>query len=622
MRSQQLSGRKIIVFRVLTIILPIILLILLELGLRLFHCGHDTNLFIRYPDNPNYWVINKYASERYFSDTSNATLGNIEPFEVEKPANTFRIFVLGESTTAGYPYLHNGSFHRWLLYRLMHTYPDRHFEIVNVSLTAVNSYTVLDFGKQVVKYQPDAVLIYTGHNEYYGALGIGSTSHIANNRFLVQTVLELRKFYLVQLIDNLIYQLKKHIAGNVIDKRENLMKRMAANQQIAYHSPEYNAGIEQFKNNMTELCEVLHKEKIPAFLSTLVSNEKDVSPLSSQPKGTAVQTADQQFDLANTSYKSGAYELAKQEYVKAKELDLLRFRAPEAINQIIVELTKKYDNVHLVNTRQLFEQYSPHGIIGNETLLEHVHPNLYGYALISEAFYQSIQHAQLIKAPMDHEISFTDLVSRMPVTRVDSLYGVYTIMMLEAGWPFNKPIPTNFKRGNSTEEQLAGALSVNRITWLDAMNSLFQYSMKINDKNTALKAVEAVLLEHPENITYYIYSGRLCFELKYYSDAVYYFNQAYQIAPSFSNATNLYLVYLKTDQPEQSLKCINTVINQNPERNLNKTKSLVLEIIELKNNLKTSPGNKELKQRIAMDYHMLNADEAAGNYSQAFKMSN
>ncbi|SDP50824.1 hypothetical protein SAMN05428975_1524 [Mucilaginibacter sp. OK268] len=139
--------------------LPPVILVLAGLFLRLLNYGHDTDLFIRYPDNPDYWVIDKYASERYFTDTANATKGSIEPFKVVKAKNTFRIFVLGESTTAGYPYLYNGSFHRWLQYRLMHTYPELQFEVINVSLTAVNSYTVLDFGKQVVKYQLDAVLL-------------------------------------------------------------------------------------------------------------------------------------------------------------------------------------------------------------------------------------------------------------------------------------------------------------------------------------------------------------------------------------------------------------------------------------------------------------------------------
>lgn len=607
MKPQQLSRKKLRWFRVIAISIPVLILLFAEVLLRLFNYGHDTSLFIKYPDDPNYWVINKYASEKYFTDTTNATKGSIEPFKVEKAKNTFRIFVLGESTTAGYPYLHNGSFHRWLQYRLMHTYPDVNFEVINVSLTAINSYTVLDFGKQVVNYQPDAVLVYTGHNEYYGALGIGSTSHIANNRFLVQTVLALKQARLVQLVNNVISGLKP--ASSSPDQRENLMKRMAQQQVIPYKSEAYNAGITQFRNNMTELCRYMQDKKIPVFLSTLVSNEKDLKPFISDLSDTS---ANLQYAQANDSYQSGKYPEAKQEYIKAKELDLLRFRAPEALNGIIKELTKQYSNVHLVNAYTVFEQHSPNGILGNETLLEHVHPNLYGYALLSEAFYQSIKSTRLIKANAGREMSLAELLGRMPVTKVDSLYGAYTIMMLETGWPFNKPIPTGFKRGDDIAAQLAGALSVNRISWLDAMDQLFKYSMKAGDKKTALKAVEAVMLEKPQNTTYPLYAGRLSFELGDNTDAAFYFKKAYELDPSFANTQNMYLVFLKSDEPAKATPYIDSAIQQHPsDIELVNLKAIVGEIIRLK----TTAG-KKANMQIAADYHAIGADEAAVKYKQ------
>jgi lysophospholipase L1-like esterase len=607
MKPQQLSRKKLRWFRVIAFSIPVLILLFAETLLRLFNYGHDTSLFIKYPDDNNYWVINKYASEKYFTDTTNATKGSIEPFKIEKAKNTFRIFVLGESTTAGYPYLHNGSFHRWLQYRLMHTYPDINFEVINVSLTAVNSYTVLDFGKQMVNYRPDAVLVYTGHNEYYGALGIGSTSHIANNRFLVQTVLALKELRLVQLVNSIIGGFKPSSSNP--DQRENLMKRMAQQQAIPYQSEAYKAGITQFRNNMTELCRFMQDENVPVFLSTLVSNEKDLKPFISDLSGTS---ANLQYAQANDSYRSGKYLQAKQGYIKAKELDLLRFRAPEAMNGIIASLAKQYSNVHLVNARTVFEAHSPNGILGNETLLEHVHPNLYGYALLSEAFYQTIKSVGLIKAHADQEMSLTELLSRMPVTKVDSLYGAYTIMMLETGWPFNKPIPAGFKRGNDIAAQLAGALSVNRISWLDAMDQLLKYSMKTGDKKTALKAVEAVMLEKPQNTTYPIYAGRLSFELGDNNGAAFYFKKAYKIDPSFANTQNMYLVFLKSDEPVKATPYIDAAIQQHPsDIELVNLKAIVGEIIHLKNT-----AGKKANMQIAADYHAIGADEAAVKYKQ------
>ena len=60
-----------------------------------------------------------------------------------------------------------GSFSRYIRKRLELVYPNTTIEVVNISMTAVNSYTVLDLLPGVLDQKPDLVLIYAGHNEYY-----------------------------------------------------------------------------------------------------------------------------------------------------------------------------------------------------------------------------------------------------------------------------------------------------------------------------------------------------------------------------------------------------------------------------------------------------------------------
>ena len=199
----KVNGKRLWIFRLIALLIPFLFLFLLEVILRLCNYGYDYSLFKTDETNKDYYVMNPDASKKYFQNQTIATTGNQEKFKKIKDSNTLRIFVLGESTTIGYPYFHNGSFHRFLLYRLMHEVPDKNFEIINVSLTAVNSYTILGFAKQVANYQPDAVLIYTGHNEFYGALGVGSTQQLGGNRFLVNSVLFLRDFKITQLLNNI-----------------------------------------------------------------------------------------------------------------------------------------------------------------------------------------------------------------------------------------------------------------------------------------------------------------------------------------------------------------------------------------------------------------------------------
>jgi len=606
-----LNKRRQTAFKFIAMALPVVLLLVIEAVLRLCNYGYNTALFVKDPDDQSSWVMNPDASAKFFSNPVNATRGNHERFKIQKEANTFRVFVLGESTTAGYPYMHNGSFHRWLQYRLMHTFPERKFEIINVSLTAVNSYTVLDFGKQVINYQPDAVLVYTGHNEYYGALGIGSTSGISGSRFWVQTVLKLRELKLVQVLNRLIYSIQQ-LGHKPTDTRDNLMKRMAATQEIKYGSAEYHKGVNQFRQNMDELCRLYSDKKIPLVISNLVSNEKDLKPFISSAGQLSANTA---YQAASNAYGNGNYPLAKTSFKKASDYDLLRFRAPGKLNTIIEQLGRQYPGVYIANTRKIFEEHSPHGILGSETLLEHVHPNIYGYALMSEAFYQAMHSSKIIRPKPENEMSFNQLLKQMPVTRVDSLYGAYQIMMLKVGWPFNTPIPNNFKRGDTEEEKIAGALSVDRITWADAMDQLFKYDLKSNNKAGALKATEAMLLENPDNLNYYIYAGRLNFELGNKPEAFLYFAKAYQLQPSLKNAQNNYLLCLKLDEPEKALTYLTLMRSYNtPAAQLDEVEAQINQLINLKQQLKKGPSNFNLNQQIATYYHRLNADEAASIY--------
>ena len=560
MAPLHLSKSKKLVFRLTAFILPFAFLGLLEGILRLTGYGHDTSLFVPFPNDASKVVMNRYASERYFSDTVNATKGYYEPFNKKKLSGTLRLFVLGESTAAGYPYFHNGSFHRWLQYRLNHALPNQRVEVINLALTAVNSYTILDFARQLTPYQPDAVMIYVGHNEYYGALGVASTSRIGSNATMIALLLKLRSLRLVQLIDNLIYRIKTG-NGKLTDNRENLMKRMAAKQAIAKNSTDYQAGIHQFESNMTLLCQLFAQNKVPVFLSTLVSNEKDLKPFNSAGRGEL--SANAAFSAGAQAYSARKFDLAKKEYVTAKERDLLRFRAPEAMDQIIRKLAHSNPYLHLVDVRAAFDLASPHAILGHETLLEHVHPNLYGYALMADAYYQALKKYQVIKADAQNEMTFNQLWHQMPVTEVDSLFGAYQVMMLKAGWPFNQPIPASYKRGHSVAAQIAGPLSVGSITWSQANDALFKNSLATGDKRTALKATEAALLDNPGNIQYYLYAARLNFDLGNYLQSEFYFIQAYRLFPSFDSAQNLFLFYFKSDQPEKALAALDTLIDKN-----------------------------------------------------------
>lgn len=86
--------------------------------------------------------------------------------------HAIRIFVMGESAAAGFPYQANAAFSYVIADVLQDAFPSDTIEVVNLGISATNSYTIADLVPDVIAQKPDAVLIYAGHNEYYGALGL------------------------------------------------------------------------------------------------------------------------------------------------------------------------------------------------------------------------------------------------------------------------------------------------------------------------------------------------------------------------------------------------------------------------------------------------------------------
>jgi lysophospholipase L1-like esterase len=87
-------------------------------------------------------------------------------FRAEKPANGFRVFVVGASSAAGYPYPPAYAFGDWLERRLEVRLPDLSVEVVNAAVAGYSSRRVLVALREVARYQPDLVIVYSGHNEW------------------------------------------------------------------------------------------------------------------------------------------------------------------------------------------------------------------------------------------------------------------------------------------------------------------------------------------------------------------------------------------------------------------------------------------------------------------------
>ncbi|MDR1919030.1 MAG: hypothetical protein LBQ65_05215 [Tannerellaceae bacterium] len=612
-KDEHTIKRRETIFKVIALLLPFLVIVLMELSLRVFHYGYHLDLFIEYPPNPDYLVLNPHASKRYFTDARFAPSGNKELFKKKKDARTLRFFVLGESTTIGYPYFHNGSFHRWLLYRLMHLYPDTHFELINLSLTAVNSYTIKGFAEALAAYEPDAVLIYSGQNEYYGALGVASAQTIGSQPAVVNVLLQMRQLRLVQLLTNAYSQLRQASKPKPEETEVTRMELMVGNQHIPYQSELYKQGLRQFEYNMNAALAVLQENHIPVFFSNVVSNLKDISPFVSDAQDAA--NALYHYQRGQAFYREGDYAQAGEHFVKAKDLDLLRFRAPEELNQIIADLCSRYPSAYYVNAKQDMEAYAPHHLLGNELFTDHVHPNLKGFAILSDAFYRTMAESGVLP-PTQGRISAEELERAMPVSPLDSIAGEMRIMQLKAHWPFydslymNKPLPEH-----TLEEKLAARLFRKEEDWLSVHNTLYAAYVKLKQMDKAAKIAEATVLEYAEDPAFYEQTAMVYGELGKRDLATFYLKKAFDLSPSFEKAHYLTVFSLMSDQPEKARPFLQYALEHSQGKlSLASLKPLTEQAIALKEQLEKDSTQVALLYALAATYRQMDNREGVAKY--------
>ncbi len=487
----RLTGAPRWLMMAIVIALPFLLLGALELALRAVGYGDDYPLFVIAPQHPEYLQPNPQMARRYFANGPFVPTPSLDFFRANRTSKTYRIVFQGESSAQGFPYGHGGMPSRMLEQRLAATFPDRDIEVVNTALTGVNSYTLRDQVDEVVAQHPDAVLIYTGHNEYYGVFGAGAARGAGLHRPLVLAYLAVGRSRIVQLLAQLIGHASAK-TGASGDAPRTVMQFMAGEQQVALGSTRYVQGLEQFRANLADILSRYHSQGIPVLIGTLASNERDQPPLAGAG---GADSADVYYALARRLDAANDMTHARVAYREAKERDPLRFRAPEAMNRIVREEAARHGAI-VVETQRAIEDASPGGVPGHTLILEHLHPNLDGYFVIADAFYETM-HAQHLIGDWTTGAPATAARHSMAVTPVDSLVAILRTDRLTSGWPFRPrgaertPVVDTLHPRTEVEE-LAQSVVLGRLPWPEATERLRVRADQSGDTAVATRAALAL----------------------------------------------------------------------------------------------------------------------------------
>lgn len=508
--SGTLSRKRIALYYTLALLLPLLFFALLETGLRLFDYGEERRLFIPAPAgmfNEPHLMTNPWVAHRYFPRQGYTPQPPEEYFREQKPENGYRIFVLGESSTATWPYPENVLFSRLLGQRLADAFPDRYIEVINTGIAAVNTFTLIDFMDEVLAQQPDAILIYAGHNEFYGALGAASSASVGQSRWLITTYLQLLRLKTVQLLRDLINGATHQLRASSGEQYATLMGRMVGERSIAYGSPTYAAAKANYEANLRELLSRARDADVPVVLSELVSNLRDHKPFVSVDDGSHLP-AEIVYAWARQLEQQQMYGMAQEAYLWAKDLDGLRFRAPEEFNGIIHKVAGEFD-APVVPMRAYFEKASPHGIIGASLMLEHLHPNVEGYMLMSEAFFDTLRARRFVSEQWhDERIPPAEVYRRVwPVTGFDRALGELRIINLTDHWPYppkgaGERTIANFEPRDKAEA-LAYRHFKGEISYNEGHAQLAEAYQAAGQPDLALREYDALIGATPYNVHAY-----------------------------------------------------------------------------------------------------------------------
>ncbi len=605
-RNQQMARRqkRERIFRMVMLALPVVVLALFEMILRLVNYGGNLALFVPKEEAPGLSRINDNVGRRYFASTEILPETSNDVFSVTKPANSFRIFFLGGSSTFGYPYAHNGSMSKMLGQRLADYFPDRKIEIVNLGMPAISSFSLLDMIDEVLAQRPDALVIYAGHNEFYGALGAGSTESLGRSRTLINFYLGLQRWKTVLLLRDGLAKFQGWFAsaGESKDAGSTLMEQMVGDAAIAYGSEIYRRGLDFYKANLEKIIVRAKQNNVRVLLSEVVSNVRDQEPFVSlyAPQvdlagfqktleaGRALESTGR-YDQALALYDSlaaidvraaivhfrlgkvyeqlGNFEASRTAYERARDFDGLRFRASEDINRVLHEVAQSY-GTPIVAMTEAFEADSPHGLIGNSLMLEHLHPNLRGYFIMGREIAHAMKQHGFIAEKWDETRSRPDSVywDERGVTPLDEEVAGIRIAVLKNSWPF---VPKGSSRPfaytpRSEFEKLAHTTWRRELTWEQAHVKLAEDFSRQRRFREAAAEYEALILETPYNVSPYVRAGLVYLAIGDEERAYQRFLQSIKIEPTAEACKYVGSILVQRNNPIHGIPYLERSLILNP----------------------------------------------------------
>ena len=434
--TQRPRYRKLL-FRLLAILIGLTPFLLCEAALRVggwqsTDAVHDP--FVGFTEILPLFQSNSDGTH-YEVSPSRLPLFRPDSFLIKKPANEFRIFCIGGSTVQGRPFAIETAFSSWLEMNLAVTDPSKDWQVINCGGVSYASYRLAPIMDEIVNYEPDLIVLYTGHNEFledrtYRTIRETPAWVAHPHAYLsrLRTYSFLRRWIVgddsTPKSENTLpsdvearldfkngmeqYTRDRQWKQDVVLHFESNFRRMistaqAANVPIIVCKPTCNLrDSPPFKSENSETLSQYSLERFETWKSEL---ETETNPPRTRESARSIlqtmldcdrEHAMTHFRFATLCLADGDIDLAREHFLEAKEQDICPLRATEPIYQAIARVTRETDSP-TVDIQAAFAKRASDGIAGGETLIDHVHPTIHGHQLIAGMLVHQMQIMGLVE---------------------------------------------------------------------------------------------------------------------------------------------------------------------------------------------------------------------------------
>ncbi len=471
------TGRKIL----MSIAVTVVFFLLLEGVLAIVGVRAES-----YADDP---YVGFSSSSRLFVETAagdgglelvtaenKLSLFNPQRFPADK-GDAFRIFCVGGSTTFGRPYDDTTSFCGWLRELLPIADPGRRWEVVNAGGVSYASYRVALLMEELVEYEPDLFVVYSGHNEFLERRSYPQI--IAMPRALRGVGAIAARTRLWTAMSAVVHGFSGAPAAPVNDP-DILNEEVTTLLDSAVGPGAYTRDdelaekiLQHFRFNLARMVDIAASVGAETVLVSPASNLRESRPfksehrddlpesdrlrieelLASAQKAHAEGRADEAVAQINAAAaidprhaqlaflqgrllgNAERWEEARVAFERARDEDVCPLRAPGPVAEIVREVGADR-GVGVVDFTSLADGWSQHGIPGADLFFDHVHPTIEVHRRLAVAIIDEMARLGVLTlSPVWNEAAVAEVASRVE-TGLDAQDHALALMKLSKvlGW--------------------------------------------------------------------------------------------------------------------------------------------------------------------------------------------